>query len=100
MRTEKLSLKSVKNTLNRDELKKIMAGSGTGTGTGSTGTGTGGGCINYGLAIPCCQCWIGSPGCGSYVYLTMSPPTPYECDCVCKSHGYTGGWNDCPIARC
>lgn len=49
MRREKLNLKAINKVLNRDELKKIMAGSGTGTGTG----GTGGGCI---------QC---APGCSS-----------------------------------
>ena len=49
MRKEKLSLKAVKNVLNRDELKKIMAGSGTGTGTGGTG---GPGCVQ---CAPACS---------------------------------------------
>jgi hypothetical protein len=37
MKIERLNLKGIKNALNKDELKKIMAGSGTGTGTGGTG---------------------------------------------------------------
>jgi hypothetical protein len=47
MKIEKLSLKSIKNGLNRDELKKIMAGSGGGTG----GNG-GGNCGNPTMVPP------------------------------------------------
>ncbi|HTD41925.1 MAG TPA: hypothetical protein VK671_14955 [Mucilaginibacter sp.] len=32
MKTEKLSLKNIKNVLGREEMKKIMAGSGSGPG--------------------------------------------------------------------
>lgn len=88
MMKERLNLKSIKNVLSRDELKKIMAGS---TGGGG-GTGGSGGCQNMGLAIPCCQCYNAN----GYVCMTNTPPIPYECSCYCQSYGYTGGLNDCP----
>jgi hypothetical protein len=97
MKTEKLSLKSIKNVLSRAEMKTIMAGSdggGGGTGGGS------GGCPNYGYAIPCCQCWVSSPACGNYVYINNSPPINTDCNCYCQSRGYAGGYNDCPISGC
>ncbi|MDP9047329.1 MAG: hypothetical protein M3N14_04280 [Bacteroidota bacterium] len=55
MRTEKLSLKSIKNVLSRAEMKKIMAGSGPGG--GPPGGGGGGGCVSAGNF-----CWLCCPG--------------------------------------
>jgi len=54
MKTEKLSLKSIKNVLSRNELKKIMAGSGS--------CGTLGAVCDNGTAPPCCVnliCYVG-----------------------------------------
>ena len=52
MKTEKLSLKSIKNVLSRAEMKKIMAGSGGGGNGGGPG-----GCLDFGFVcaggVPC-----------------------------------------------
>ena len=65
MKIKKLSLKSIKNVLNKDELKKIMAGSG-------------------GIS-PCCACFAyeGSPA--VFLYDTISGT---NCGQFCEDVGY------------
>jgi hypothetical protein len=46
MKTEKLSLSSIKNVLSRAEMRKITAGSGGGSGGNGNGNG-GSGCISW-----------------------------------------------------
>jgi len=68
MKTQKLNLKSIKNVMSRDEMRKIMAGSGSGPG----------GCAIYGqqcggpsgdaccAALSCNTDFWGRSTCGTY----------------------------------
>ena len=69
MKTQKLSLKSVKNALSRAEMRNIMAGSGGGGGGGGGGNCTTGQCafIYPIIQTPCCaglSCQPGAQGSG------------------------------------
>jgi hypothetical protein len=67
MKTEKLSLKGIKNVLSRAELKKVMAG---GSGGGNC-VGTGGGCcLGFGC-LGCCS--------GGWTYGGLGLPSGYYC---------------------
>ena len=78
MKTEKLSLKGIKNVLNRAELKKIMAGSGGPCNTCGPG------------GYNCCGCYNSHPP--HPPYPLIAAPCPYEsCQTYCASIGYEGG---------
>jgi hypothetical protein len=76
MKTEKLSLKSIKNVLGRAELKKIMAGSGPG-------------------GPYCCLCYNLSPPSEAY---TLSQ-NQSECGVFCVGEGWEAGTGE-PLSDC
>jgi len=86
MKSEKLSLKGIKNVLSRAELKKIMAGSGGPTCTQC-----------YNETATCCEC-IYSNGPSGFYLLT----SPGLCVSACQSLNYYSGilGNACSHCGC
>jgi hypothetical protein len=85
MKTEKLSLKALKNVLSRAELKKIMAGSGSGS------------CICGDYATICCNCYTSGP---VAYYVKACTGGLQECSTLCEQAGYGGAYSQVSCNFC